>query len=44
MSLMVKDKQLFKKYNKIWEKIERLMRINFDSKPDDNNVMMIINI
>ena len=41
MSLMVKDKQLFKNYNKIWEKIESLMRKKFDSKPfygnDDNN-------
>ena len=26
MSLMVKEKQLFKKYNKILEKIESLMR------------------
>ena len=33
MSLMVKDKQLFKNYNKIWEKIESLMRKKFDSKP-----------
>ena len=41
MSLMVKDKQLFKNYNKIWEKIESLMRKKFDSKPlfgnDDNS-------
>ena len=40
MSLMVKDKQLFKNYNKIWEKIESLMRKKFDSKlfygNDDN--------
>ena len=40
MSLMVKDKQLFKNYNKIWEKIESLMRKTFDSKRfygnDDN--------
>ena len=38
---MVKDKQLFKNYNKIWEKIESLMRKKFDSKPlfgnDDNS-------
>ena len=40
MSLMVKDKQLFKNYNKIWEKIESLMRKKFDSKPF--LVMMII--
>ena len=32
MSLMVKDKQLLKNYNKIWKKIERLMSIDFDSK------------
>ena len=32
MSLMVKDKQLFKNYNEIWEKIESLMRKTFDSK------------
>ena len=40
MSLMVKDKQLFKNYNKIWEKIESLIRKKFDSKlfygNDDN--------
>ena len=33
MSLMVKDKQLFKNYNKIWEKIKSLMRKHFHSKP-----------
>ena len=33
MSLIVKDKQLFKNYNKIWETIESLMRKKFDSKP-----------
>ena len=32
MSLMIKDKKLLKNYNKIWEKIERLMSIDFDSK------------
>ena len=41
MSLIIKDKQLFKNYNKVWEKIESLMRKKFDSKPfygnDDNN-------
>ena len=40
MSLMVKDKQPFKNYNKIWEKIESLMWKKFDSKlfygNDDN--------
>ena len=40
MCLMVKDEQLFKNYNKIWEKIEGLIGKNIDSKPfygnDDN--------
>ena len=33
MSFTVKDKQLLKKYAKIWETIEELMKINFESKP-----------
>ena len=33
MSFIVKDKQLLKKYIKIWETIEGLMKINFESKP-----------
>ena len=33
MSFIVKDKQLLRKYIKIWEKIEELMKINFESKP-----------
>ena len=33
MSLRVNDEQLFKKYNKIWKKVEKLMRIDFESKP-----------
>ena len=33
MSLKVKDKELLKNYNKIWKKNERLMSIDFDSKP-----------
>ena len=33
MSLKVKDKQLLKIYNKIQKEIERLMSIDFDSKP-----------
>ena len=32
MSLMVKDKEFLKNYNKIWKKIERLMSIDFESK------------
>ena len=33
MSLKVKDKKLFKNYNKIWKKIEELMGIIFNTKP-----------
>ena len=33
MSLMVKDKQLFKNYNKIGEKIQSLMRENLTANP-----------
>ena len=33
MSFRVNNKQLLKYYNKIWEKIEKLMRIDFESKP-----------
>ena len=33
MSFKVNNKQLLKNYNKIWEKIEKLMRIHFESKP-----------
>ena len=33
MSLRVNDEQLFKKYNKIWKKVEKLMRIDSESKP-----------
>ena len=32
MSFIVKDKRLLKKYTKIWEAIEGLMKINFESK------------
>ena len=33
MSFRVNNKKLLKNYNKIWEKTEKLMRINFESKP-----------
>ena len=33
MSFIVKDKKLLKKYINIWEKIEGLMKIKFESKP-----------
>ena len=40
MSLKVKDKKLFKNYNKIWKKIEKIMDVDFNTKPtygDDND-------
>ena len=33
MSFRANNKQLLKNYNKIWEKVEKLMRIDFESKP-----------
>ena len=33
MFFRVNNKQLLKNYNKIWGKIEKLMRIGFESKP-----------
>ena len=33
MSFKVTDKQLLKKYNKIWEKVEELLNVKFESKP-----------
>ena len=32
-SFIVKDKKLLKKYSKMWETIEKLMKINFESNP-----------
>ena len=32
MFLVVKDKQLLKIYNKIWKQIEKLMKIDFNTK------------
>ena len=33
MFLRVNNRQLLKNYNKIWKKIEKLRRIDFESKP-----------
>ena len=33
MSFRVNNKELLKNYNKIWEKVEKLMKIDFESKP-----------
>ena len=32
MSFIANNKQILKNYNKIWEKTEKLMRIDFESK------------
>ena len=44
MSFRAKNKQLFKNYNKIWEKVEKLIRIDSESKPvygDDDKYIKI---
>ena len=33
ISFRANNKQLLKKYDKIWRKVEKLMRIDFESKP-----------
>ena len=33
MSFMISDKQLLKKYNKIWKRVEKLLKIEFGSEP-----------
>ena len=33
MFFRVNNRQLLKNYNKIWKKIEKLRRIDFESKP-----------
>ena len=33
MSFVVNNKQLLKNYKKIWEKVEKLLKIEFESKP-----------
>ena len=33
MSFKVNNKQPWKNYNKIWEKVEKLLKIDFENKP-----------
>ena len=33
MSFKANNEQILKTYNKIWEKVEKLLKINFESKP-----------
>ena len=48
MPFIVKDKQLLKNYTNIWEKIEKLLKIDFESKPvygdDGKNIKAKIKI
>ena len=37
MSLLIKDIQLLKNDNKIWKKIEKLIKIDFDTKTTDGD-------
>ena len=44
MSFKVNNKQLLKNYHKIWEKVENLLKIDFESKPvygDDDKYIKI---
>ena len=47
MSLIIKDTQLLKNYNKIWKKIEKVMKIDFNTittYDDDKYIKTIIKI
>ena len=33
ISCNISDKQLLKRYNQIWKRVEKLLKIEFDSKP-----------
>ena len=33
MPFKISDTQLLKKYNQIWKRVEKLLKIEFDSKP-----------
>ena len=33
MSFLIKDNELFKKYNEIWEKVSNNIKKRFDKKP-----------
>ena len=37
MSFRANNKDILKNYNKIWEKTEKLMKIDFESKPVDGD-------
>ena len=33
MSFKISDKQLLKEYNQVWKKVEKLLKVKFDSEP-----------
>ena len=33
MAFKISNKQLLKKYNQIWKRVEKLLKIEFDSEP-----------
>ena len=43
MSFKANNKQILRNYNKIWEKVEKLLKINFESKPVDDDDEKYIN-
>ena len=43
MSFKANNKQILKTYNKIWEKVEKLLKINFESKPNYDDDEKYIN-
>ena len=48
MSFKISNKQLFKKYNQIWKRVEKWLKIEFDNKPvysdNDKDIKTKINI
>ena len=46
MSFKISDSKLLKKYNQIWKRVEKWLKINFDSEPiyDDNDKYIKIKI
>ena len=45
MSFKISDKQLLKKYNQIWKRVEKLLKIEFDSEPvygDSDKYMLVV--
>ena len=48
MPFKISDKQLLKKYSQIWERVEKLLKIEFDSRPvygdNDKYIKTKINI